>query len=327
MSAMVAVSREACKRMRKLGMIRKTVATHRLKELRHLHAVEKLVTWRRTYGFDRLEDGDKHWVHGPLPPTPEQITASMWFDLNALKHAIPMSGKERSRQRLKSFMNEIVQGTVSFTDEECAILKRIVERRGRDAARVTVESIDTALPCSPRSRNSEISFDGRVFMEKYEEGRMNPERDQVESPSAGTGFETPGQQCLPNWETGRTTDDGYLLVGVGLNLGGNTFPPTERVARTRTSSVTTTPVASSKTASLQTRRKPKDKETGSEESEQFDPGGKGEEPRPWKAGVPVLFSFLEGIWVWVPAACALCFCLCLPVCYVSFLSGDHFSAS
>ena len=51
-SAMIAESREACKRLWKLGMIRKTVATHRLKELIHLRAVEKLATWRRSYEFD-----------------------------------------------------------------------------------------------------------------------------------------------------------------------------------------------------------------------------------------------------------------------------------
>ena len=50
-SAMIAESREACNRLRKLCMIRKTVATHRLKEL-HFRTVEKLATWRRTYGFD-----------------------------------------------------------------------------------------------------------------------------------------------------------------------------------------------------------------------------------------------------------------------------------
>ena len=71
MSAMVAESRESCKRLRKLGVIMKIVAAHRLKELRHLHAVDKLATWRRTYGFDRLADGDDHWVHDPLSPTPE----------------------------------------------------------------------------------------------------------------------------------------------------------------------------------------------------------------------------------------------------------------
>ena len=92
-SAMITESREACKHLWKLGMIRKTVATHRLKGLRHLRAVEKLATWRRTYGFDRL-DGDGHWVHGPLPPTPEQITASIWSSLKELKDSISMSGKK-----------------------------------------------------------------------------------------------------------------------------------------------------------------------------------------------------------------------------------------
>ena len=52
-------------------------------------------------------------------------------------------------------------------------------------------------------------------MEKTDEGRMGSELDQLESPSAGTGFETPGQQCQPVWEAGRTTTDGCLLVGVG----------------------------------------------------------------------------------------------------------------
>ena len=62
-------------------------------------------------------------------------------------------------------------------------------------------------------------------MEKNDKSRMNSERDQFESPSAGTGFETPGQQCHPNRETGQIIAEGYLLVGVGSNLGVNTFPP------------------------------------------------------------------------------------------------------
>ena len=86
------------------------------------------------------------------------------------------------------------------------MLKRMVEeKRGRDAPHVTVVSIDSAYYCSTRSRSPEISFDACVCMEKNDEGRMDPERDQLESPSAGRGFETPGQQCHPNWETGRTT--------------------------------------------------------------------------------------------------------------------------
>ena len=247
-------------------MISKTVATHRLKELRHLRAVEKLATWKRTYGFDRLEDGDDQWIHGPLPPTPEQTTASMWADLNALKDALSMSGKERSSQSVMSFINELDQGTASLTGEEFAMLKRmIVERRGRNAARVA--PIDTARPCSPQSRSSEISFDFRVCMEGNDEGRMYPEpgelkqssdgTDQFESPSTGTGFESPGQQCLPNWGIGRTTAEGCLLAGVLSNLRGDIFP-----------SKSSSPVC------LKTRRQPTEKISSST------PGGKGGESLP-----------------------------------------------
>ena len=166
MSAMIAESRQACKRLRKLGMIRKTVVTHRLKKLRHLRAVEKLATWRRTYGFDRLENSDDQWGHGPLPPTPEQITAGMWADLKELNDSISMSGKEMSRKRVNNIFNELERGTASFTDVEFAMLKQIVERRGRDAAHVTVAPIDTAQLCSLRSRSPETSFGARVYMEK-----------------------------------------------------------------------------------------------------------------------------------------------------------------
>ena len=58
------------------------------------------------------------------------------------------------------------------------------------------------------------------------EGRVDPERGELESSSAGTGLETPGQQCPPNegiWETGRTTADGILTAGVGSNQGGKHF--------------------------------------------------------------------------------------------------------
>ena len=70
-SAMIAESREACKRIQKLGMLRKTVATHRLKELRHLCAVEKLATWRRSNGFDQCDVIHGQWIHGPLSPRQE----------------------------------------------------------------------------------------------------------------------------------------------------------------------------------------------------------------------------------------------------------------
>ena len=103
-TAMIAESREACKRIRKLGVLRKTVATHRLKELRYLRAVENLPTWRRSNGFDRCDVIDGQWINGPLPPTLEQTTASMWTELYALKKVISMSGKARSKQRVESFI-------------------------------------------------------------------------------------------------------------------------------------------------------------------------------------------------------------------------------
>ena len=224
-SAKVGESREACKRLRKLGILRKTVATHHLKELIYLRAVEKLVTWRMSYGFDRCDIRDDQWVHGPLPPTAEQTTANMWAAVNALKDAISATGKNRSRQRVDSFINELEQGIASLTDEEFIRLKRmIVERRGRAAAHVVVAPIDTAQPCNPQSRSSKISFDTRSCIKRNIKGRMDPERSQLESPSAGTGFETPGQQGLPNWEIGRTTVDGCLLAGVSSNLGKIRFP-------------------------------------------------------------------------------------------------------
>ena len=156
-----------------------------------------------------------------------------------------MSGKDGSRQKIKSFIKEI-GGTMSFTDEEFIRIKRFVKRRGRDTVHVAVRSIDTALPCSPRSCSPEISSDVCVSLEKDEEGRMNPEPDQLEPPSTGTGFETPGKQCHPNWETGQTTADG-LPAGVGSNFGGNTLSLTEITA----------PPAASNTVFLQASRKPK----------------------------------------------------------------------
>ena len=153
-----------------------------------------------------------------------------------------------------------------------------MERRGRDAAHVTVASVDTAKTCSPRLGSSEISFDVRICMEINDEGRMDPEPGELESPSAGTGLEKPGQQCLPNWEIGRTTAAGCLPVSMGSNFGENTFPLAETAVGRRADSEITTPSTASNAVFLQTSRKPKDKKTASEENKEFDPGGKGGEP-------------------------------------------------
>ena len=110
-----------------------------------------------------------------------------------------------------------------------------------------------------------------MHMEKTEAGMMNPEQDQFELPSAGTGLETSGQQCPPNeeaWEIGRTIADGYFLLGMCSNQRGDTSPPKERVG-TRAGTATT-PANSSNTVFLKASRKPEDKDKESEENKQFE---------------------------------------------------------
>ena len=119
-----------------------------------------------------------------------------------------------------------------LADEELTAIKRYVEKRSREAAQVTVTPVDTVQYCSPRPLNTEIPSDVHVEMEEKDEGKMNPELKELEPPSAGTGLKTPGQQCPPNeetWEKERTIADGYLLVGMGSNQGGDISSPTERV--------------------------------------------------------------------------------------------------
>ena len=101
------------------------------------------------------------------------------------------------------------------------------------------------------------------FKLESNKGKIDPKLKELESLSAGTGLETPGQQCPPNegtWKTGRTTADGFLTAGVGSNQGGNNSS-TEHVG-TRAG-----------TAATPGKRRNK---TTSEDNKQFDPGGKGE---------------------------------------------------
>ena len=133
------------------------------------------------------------------------------------------------RQKVSNLINEIQQGKVS--DEEFAILKRLVEKRSHEAAQaqVTVTPVDTVQHCSPYPLNPEMPADVCMRLESNE-GKVDPELKELELPSAGTGLETPGQQCPPNegtWETGRTTADGFLTVGVGSNQGGDISSPNE----------------------------------------------------------------------------------------------------
>ena len=65
-----------------------------------------------------------------------------------------MPGKNRSRQRVESFIDELEQGTASLKDEEFTRPEQMIrERRGHAATHVVVAPIETAQPCNPRSRS------------------------------------------------------------------------------------------------------------------------------------------------------------------------------
>ena len=204
---------------------------------------------------------------------------------------------------------------------------------------MTVTPVDTVQYCSPRPQTPEPSPAVCVNLENNE-GRMDPERDELESSSAGTGFEAPGQQCQSIWKTGRTTADGFLTAGVGSNQAGDISSPTERVdTRVGTKITTTSADISSPTEHVGTRAgtaatlaKPRHKAT-SEENKQFDPGGKGEKAPLWNAAVILSFFFPGGALghgrLVVSASCSFVF-VGLSVCSVHhllFFSGDHFSTS
>ena len=213
------------------------------------------------------------------------------------------------RQKVRNLINAIEQGKVS--DEKFAILKRLVEKRGREVAQVTVTPADAVQYCSPRPQTPEPSSDICVSLENNE-GKMDPELTELEPPSAGTSLETPGQQCPPNggtWKKGRTIADGYLLVGRGSNQGGDISLPTEHVG---TRARTAAPLA-------KLRHK-----TPSEENKQFDPGRKGEKAPLWNAAVILSFFFLGGaLGHGRPATCtscllSVCVSFCLFFVYFSF---------
>ena len=190
-------SEQARNRRLVLTKVSETVATYRLREMKDIQAREQLATWRRMNGFDQVAGVEDHWFHGPcsLPPTPEEYTKSLWSEVNALKDAISMP-----RQKVRNLTNEIEQGKVS--DEKLTILKRLVDKRCREAAQVTVTPVDTVQYCSPRPQTPEPSSDVHVNMEEKDEGWMNPELTELESSSAGMDLKTPGQQCHSIWETG-----------------------------------------------------------------------------------------------------------------------------
>ena len=194
------------KRRRMQAIVTETVDAHRLRKMRDLLAFEKLTTWRRINGFDRVADDKKNWFHGhcSLPPTPQQYTASLRSELQKLKNAISMpadTAETRPWQKTLDFVDGL-KG--KLPDEALAVIKRYVEKRSREAAQaqLTVTPVDTARYCSLSPQTPEPSPDVCVKLENNE-GRMDPERGELKSSSAGTGLETPGQQFPPNERNGR----------------------------------------------------------------------------------------------------------------------------
>ena len=144
--AVLVESEKDRKRRRMLAIVTETVDAHRLQKMRDLLTFEKLATWRRMNGFDRVADGEENWFHGPrsLPCTPEEYTASLRSDLQELKDATSMP-----RQKVSNLINAVEQGKV--TDEGFATLKRLVEKRSHEAAQaqVTVTPVDTVQYGTP----------------------------------------------------------------------------------------------------------------------------------------------------------------------------------
>ena len=129
---------------------------------------------------------------------------------------------------------------------------------------------DTVQHCSPISPNPDTPS-GVYFHLENNDGEMDPGlKEEPKSSSAGTGLETPEQQCPRTegiLETGKTTASSILTAGAGPSRGENISSPAERATRTVTvagiSSIAATP----------SKRRHK---TFSEENKQFGPGGQGE---------------------------------------------------
>ena len=280
------------KRRRMQAIVSETVDAHRLQKMRDLLAFEKLATWRRMNGFDRVVEGEENWFHGHrlLPLTPEQYTASLKSEVQKLKNAISMPAENTVTRPWQKTIDFVDGLKGKLPDEELAVIKRHVEKRSCEAAQtqVTVTPVNTVQHYSPCTPNPDMPSDV-CFRLESSEGKMGPELKELESPSAGTGLETPGQQCPPNegiWETGRTTADGFMTAGVGSNQGGNIFSPTTESVGTRAGNKRTRTIADiSSTAATPENRRHK---TISEENKQFDPGGKGEKAPPWNTAVTLL---------------------------------------
>ena len=285
LKTMLDEAREASKHSRKLGREMGIVAAHRLKQMREFLAYQVLAIWRRENGFDRVVEGEESCFYGhrSLPPTPQEHYAVLRHELNALKEAISMPAEDTvTRPRQKGSLDKML------ANFEFARIKKYVEKRSRDEAtqvQVTVTQVNTVQHSSPCPLDPEpSSVCGNL---ENNEGKMGPELEELESPSAGTRLETPGPRCPRNegiWETGRTTASGILTAGVNSSQKENISSPTTESVDKRAKDTTTVAGISSKAATPSKRRH----KTFSEQNKQFDPGGRREKAPPWDAAVSLL---------------------------------------
>ena len=104
LKTMLDEAREASKHSCKLGRVMGIVAAHRIQQMKDFLTFEKLATWRRINGSDRVADGEDNWFHGPrsLPPTSEKYAADLRAEVNTLKDAFSMP-----RQKVGNLINVI----------------------------------------------------------------------------------------------------------------------------------------------------------------------------------------------------------------------------
>ena len=170
------------KRRRMQAIVTETVNAHRLRKMRDLLVFEKLATWRRMNGFDRVVEGEENWFndHCSLRLTPEQYTASLKSKSQKLDNAISMPTETETRpwQKMMDFVDEL-KG--KLPDEELAVIKRYVEKRSREAAQtqVTVTPVNTVQHCSPCPPNPDMPSDV-CFRLESSEGKMGPELKELE---------------------------------------------------------------------------------------------------------------------------------------------------
>ena len=211
-----------------------------------------------------------------------------------------------TRPRQKDSLDELL------ANFEFARIKEYVDKRSREEAQaqMTVKPVGTVQHCSPCTPNPDMSS-GVYFNLENNEDEMGPELEKLKSSSAGTGLNTPGQQCPPKEgirETGRTTASGTLTAGASSSKKRNISTSTGTVA------------GISSTAATPGYRRLK---TFNEENKQFDPGGQGEKTR---LGTRLYSTFISGQ-SWEAPCCFLLCALCVPVFpRNNFLfSGDDFS--